>query len=52
MNNTDIRDLSDALGPTHRPSVAERRLIRANVLRRFRAEDAELLIEALGVSGP
>lgn len=50
MNNTDIRDLSDALGKTHRPTVAERTLIRSNCHRRFRAEDAELLIEALGVS--
>ena len=50
MNNTDIRDLSDSLGPCPRPTPSERATIRSNIFRRFRAEDAELLIEALGVA--
>ena len=50
MNNTDIRDLSDSLGPTHRPDAAERATIRANVFARFRPEQVELIIDALGVA--
>jgi hypothetical protein len=49
MTSSALIDLSNRLGPVHRPDAAERATIRANIAARFGAEDAALLIEALGV---
>ena len=50
MTSSALVRLSDQIPTVHRPDASERATIRANVLARFRPDDAELLIEALGVA--